>query len=344
MLFNIKTKTTKTLKVVFLILFSVMFGLYITHIFLPDLKINEILLLNNINVQSVMNFVTIRQSTKNNDVLPDKDELIYPPLEINKNDLNILDEDLDNLKKATYLIDIIKDSFLNTLYKNIRKIISFFNINILDLEPRVYKFNINSKYYILKRISKNNDFNSNDLIAEQFDSPNIVRILASFSRNLGKNNSYIWFISEYLNVPVDGEYITNGNIKKIQKIAIDLLNGLDALHKQNVIHGDLFERNICGKPEKDGSVTFKLIDFGLAKKYDDEEKFSKEARKDFYCFGVLIYDIANNMKDFEHISRLEKTEFLDFCLFASGHYSENIPKSVQDLFDHPFISGLQRKI
>lgn len=47
-------------------------------------------------------------------------------------------------------------------------------------------------------------------------------------------------------------------------LAIQLLNGLDALHEAGVTHGDIKPDNIMLMQREDGSLQVKLLDFGLA--------------------------------------------------------------------------------
>lgn len=361
MLFNIKRNTKLKLKTIILTVVSIIFWFYIIRIFLRDPMMNEIILskkiidYDQINDQLDINVNHIPKAFTNPPLEIKKtefdisienldnvknDNFIYPPLEINKKELDMSIEDLDNLKQITYLIDD------NISYKNIFDLIDDINVNypsftieVILWHNNVFKININSNVYILKRLFNNELYDSNDLVADQFDSPNIVKILGSFSRNMGINQSYTWFISEYLDVPVDSDYIINGTMETLRKITVDLLNGLSALHKENVVHGDIYVTNVCGKTEEDGTVTFKLIDFGMAKMYNDKNSFIKVAQQDFARFEELLMDIVENMKNFNNFSELEKKKFLDFRLVAGG-FTENMIKDIQDLFNHPFITDL----
>lgn len=340
MLLNLKRKILSILTFLSLSLFTFISYFYITEIYLPSLLGDEFLLANNrfihnyINDQFIINpNVVINPKSINNA------NIVYPPLEIIKNELDISSENFDKLKKVTYLIDDIKMGiYLEDLVEDLNDKILSFNIKIIDEKAKVFKVEIDSNFYILKRLSKHSTVNSNDLLADQFDNENIVKILASFSRNMGKNKSYIWFISEYLDYPAYSDYIFNGDLETIRKIAVDLINGLSALHKENVVHGDLYTRNVRGNLKEDGTVMYKLIDLGLAKKINNEQKFIKEAQQDFGRLEALLFNMANIIGDFDDIPEEEKKNFLDFRLVAGG-FTENKLENIEDLFAHPFITG-----
>ena len=74
-----------------------------------------------------------------------------------------------------------------------------------------------------------------------------------------------------------------------QYILLNLLNGVDALHKKGICHRDLKAENIVLVGDK---YDIKLIDFGLAAKYINEDnkpkKFKKPVGTPYYCAPEIL--------------------------------------------------------
>ena len=74
-----------------------------------------------------------------------------------------------------------------------------------------------------------------------------------------------------------------------QYILLNLLNGVDALHKEGICHRDLKTENIVMVGDK---YDIKLIDFGFAAKYVNEENKPKKLREPvgtaYYCAPEII--------------------------------------------------------
>lgn len=103
----------------------------------------------------------------------------------------------------------------------------------------------------------------------------------------------------------------NNKLKMEQRISMakQFLNGINFLHKNNILHRDLSFNNVLVK-KKDGTVTIKIADFGLAKDLNDSitctktnnnrgtiidpllENFNKYSiQNEMYSIGYILYYI-----------------------------------------------------
>lgn len=81
--------------------------------------------------------------------------------------------------------------------------------------------------------------------------------------------THIWLFMEELNVIVSPRRI-GGDERVIRHIMRDILQALVFIHKQKIAHLDIKADNIMGFQDINGAVTYKLIDFGRARRVTDE--------------------------------------------------------------------------
>lgn len=189
----------------------------------------------------------------------------------------------------------------------------------------VYRIRIKDRWLLLKRISP--EFRNNPLyiaalekefnIGFSLDHPNIVKYL-----NKGSDNDGMYILAEY----IDGITLRSlieknahgiSDKKLIEKIVQQLLDALDYLHSNNILHLDLKPENIL--------ITFKgsnvkLIDFGMSvsdsyisissgtRKYCSPEQLSDpenaDTGYDFFSLGLIILEMFTGSTELSGVGKL----------------------------------------
>lgn len=190
-------------------------------------------------------------------------------------------------------------------------------INITDFST---VFHDKKRNNIIKRIEvpKNTFCNELEFIAN-LKHKNIVKAYRILSRS--KISSPIdthYIITEFLDISLGLCNLTVDE-NKIRKISRDILTALDYLHAHDIAHLDIKPNNIMGKTEEDGSITYKLIDFGFAKMIEGEGFLDLEdmyygtypfappeihfdclysKKSDIWSFAVTIYILVSDYRVF----------------------------------------------
>jgi len=150
--------------------------------------------------------------------------------------------------------------------------------------------------------------------AARLRHPNVAWVL-----HLGRTGSGYFYAMEFL----EGETLKNLikrscrlEVKLALEIATQVGAGLTAVHKQKLVHRDIKPSNIMVNIEKEGTVTAKIIDLGLAKPAPDApaetaistpgafagtpefaspEQFAGvgvDIRSDLYSLGVVLWEMV----------------------------------------------------
>lgn len=157
-------------------------------------------------------------------------------------------------------------------------------------------------------------------MAQFANCESIVRIYEFFEEN---NTAYL--VMEYLDGISLREFLSNNeggmDFDSAMSIALPVMEALQAVHKENIIHCDVCPENIfiCVNQH------VKLIDFGAAKFSQDNrendalitkpgftppEQYTNKGKlgvyTDVYAMGAVIYTILSGVTPAESIERLEK--------------------------------------
>uniref|UniRef100_A0A6C0EHV8 non-specific serine/threonine protein kinase n=1 Tax=viral metagenome TaxID=1070528 RepID=A0A6C0EHV8_9ZZZZ len=227
---------------------------------------------------------------------------------------------------------------LNNKYKIIKKIGS-------GAFGDVYKgLDKNTKKFVAIKIDKQ-EINESKLNTE-FELYQTIHAYDGIASIIWKgviNNKNI-FIMEYLGPNLDDLFDFCGNkfsIKTVIMIGIQLLDRIELLHNNNILHRDIKPDNfLIGSKSKKNTVY--IIDFGLSKKYKNESGEHVEYRKTSNFTGSYRYCSIRNHKGIEQ-SRRDDLESIGYMLIFflkgklpwQGLKSSNIEKRqhIKNIFE-----------
>ena len=150
--------------------------------------------------------------------------------------------------------------------------------------------------------------------------PNVCAAYDLFSFDHPRAGTIIAITMQYVRGESLACRVASGPIKETEmlRIARGMAEGIDALHAQGVVHGDLKPGTVMLTTDRDGAVKPVLIDFGLsgfsdskpaAKKisgtvaYMAPERFRGDIGSnaaDIYAFGVMLFEMISGSRPFPH--------------------------------------------
>jgi serine/threonine protein kinase len=151
-------------------------------------------------------------------------------------------------------------------------------------------------------------------IGEKLDHPGVMKVLANGDR------SQIYMVMEWVNGRLLRQVLHDSGklpLERATKIAVNIADALDYIHRKGVVHRDLKPENIM----IDGDDQIKLIDFGIAGKegarrltfaklsqvmgtpdYISPEQVKGkrgDGRSDIYALGVMLYEMLTGKTPFQ---------------------------------------------
>lgn len=244
----------------------------------------------------------------------------------NPNDFQVM----KNLKKDAY--DVIN---LVTNKKSQQKYIS--ETIPLQLDPK-------NQSIISKKITK--------LI--EISNPSINKYLLFSSIDFdGKKNLTIIMSCDHIRTLIQLLHDSSYDNTQKQKVLAGIAHGMNFLHEQDIIHGDLKLQNILIKKDHQPLVN----NYGLSKFYNNQDLMQKISldvtsasyiapevmiqqkltqKSDVYAFGILMYEILQEMQAYSNIP--------NFSMLKPSSLIEKVQNGLRPSFIKPIKKGLKNII
>ena len=275
-----------------------------------------------------------------------------------------------------------------SLYQDIRKIYKFKDVlgggHFGTVRISYKRTEEPRKYYAIKSISKKNltEKDLQDLVKEveiisNLDHPNIIKFFETY------NDEYYFHIvmelckgKEVFDKIIEEESLTE---MKVAKIVYKVLSAIYYCHTNGISHRDIKPENILFE-STDQDADIKLIDFGLSRKYNSNEKMhtilgtpyyvapevlkgNYDEKCDLWSIGAITYIMLcgeppfsgkSNNEIFKKIMNedisFEKSKWKNICSEAKNFIKECMTKNpekritAKKAFEHPWFKSIDEEV
>jgi serine/threonine-protein kinase len=160
-------------------------------------------------------------------------------------------------------------------------------------------------------------------LATRIQHPNVATLF-DFSTLDDGSRYMVWEYIEGINLHEMLEQRGPLSPRYASKIAVQALQGLDAIHRAGIVHRDVSPENIMVARADDGEERVKIIDLGIAKAGVDGDDKTKtgmfvgkwkycspehlgmlneteriDGRADLYSFGIVLYEMLSGVPPFQ---------------------------------------------
>ncbi|MCL1893533.1 MAG: protein kinase [Holophagaceae bacterium] len=153
------------------------------------------------------------------------------------------------------------------------------------------------------------------------DHPNIAKYTDCYTFDMPMIGEHDIGILQYYELGNLEELIFRQSIsyETIGKILSQVLNGLEFLHSQNVIHRDMKPKNILMVKRPDGEYAPKITDFGISKKLDADKSLHTHT---LTGMGTLSFMSPEQLKE---VTIRRNTDLWSFGIIAYQAFTGQLP-------------------
>ena len=198
----------------------------------------------------------------------------------------------DNTKKNIIRIDKVRGGALKIDIKQVYKFNEILGGGQFGTVRIGYRLDNPTKKYAIKSISKKN-MTTNDLnnlltevqILSSLDHPNIIKLVETY-----QDQYYLHIVTDLCTgKDVFTHCLQKAKLteKDICVIIFKIVSAVQYLHENKIVHRDLKAENIMlesNEPDAD----IKIIDFGLSKKYNSNQKMHAKTGTPYYVSPEVI--------------------------------------------------------
>lgn len=212
------------------------------------------------------------------------------------------------------------------IIKNFKGSGTFGSVYSCEKGGNTYAIKIFNFSYVFSEFSKGTDNRITREInaLKSVSHPNVVSYVDD-GEFVDNGVKYLYVVMDYVDGTDLSKFIQNNNleVKDAISIFINILNGVEAIHKQHIVHRDLKPANIYITQDRN----IKILDFGLSKLIDftsitstgaeigsplymspEQVRDSKniDYRSDYYALGVILFELLSKNNPYGKIqSRTE---------------------------------------